>query len=74
MLRSVSNPWGSLESRETDIISTENANDLAAAVQLNEEPLVEVLFTPSSALVRGGGREEACGRGWCDSREPESDH
>lgn len=67
-------PLGSLESRETNIVSTEDANNLAAAVQLDKEPLVEVLFTPSSAPVRGGGWEEACGRGRCHSREPESDH
>lgn len=60
MLRSISDCWGGLESRETDIVSTKNANDLAAAVQLDKEPLVEVLFTASSALVRRGGWEEAC--------------
>jgi hypothetical protein len=64
MLRSVSNRWGGFGSKETDIVSTQNTNDLAAAVQLDKEPLVEVLFAPSSALVRGGGREEACGSGW----------
>lgn len=42
----------------TDIVSTKDANNLATAIQLNEQSLVEVLFSVAVSSVpfgRGGG-------------------
>ena len=58
MLHAVSDHEGVLRESETNIVATEHTDDLAASIKLHEEPLVEVLVSPSSAVVQCGESRE----------------
>lgn len=48
----------------TDIIATQNSNDLAASVELNEQPFVEVLAGKVSVDVDKLGGKDGTSQPW----------